>query len=139
MYLENWGSPARGLRRYVRLVADELGCSGNAFWVDTEAPVSAYLPLDHRVPASPERDLALIWTPLHGWHAAIETASGEDLIVLSYAGDEVLPAPEEVAAYVRALAAGGAPGRPTPPDAPVDADLPDRLAAYHEGVATFAA
>jgi len=135
MYLENWGRPARGLRRYVRLVAEELGCSGNAFWVDTEAPVSAYLPLDDRVPAFPERDLALIWTPTHGWYAAIETASGEELVVVSYAGDEVLPSPAEVAAYVRALVRGGGPGRPTPPDAPVDADLPERLAAYNGGVA----
>lgn len=135
MYLENWGRPARGLRRYVRLVAEELGCSGDAFSVDTEAPVSAYLPLDDRVPAFPERDLALIWTPLHGWYAAIETASGEDLIVVSYAGDEVLPSPAEVAMYVRALVEGGGPGRPTPPDAAVGTDLPDRLAAYCGGVA----
>jgi hypothetical protein len=130
MYLENWGRPARGLRRYVRLVAEELGCSGDAFSVETEAPVSAYLPLEDRVPAFPERDLALLWTPSHGWHVAVETASGEDLIVLSYVDDDVLPPPAEVAAYVRDLVAGGGPGRPNPRDAPIGVDLLDRLAAY---------
>jgi hypothetical protein len=130
MYLENWGRPARGFRRYVRLVAEELGCSGDAFSLDTEAPVSAYLPLEDRVPAFPEGDLALFWTPAHGWHGAIEPASGAELVVLSYVGEDVLPPPAEVAAYVRALVAGDGPGRPNPPDAPIGADLLDRLAAY---------
>ncbi len=137
MYLENWGRPARGLRRYVRLVAEELGCSGDAFSLDTEAPVSVYLPLEDRVPAFPEGDLALFWTPAHGWHGAIETASGAELVVLSYAGEDVLPPPAEVAAYVRALAGGcRSPGRPDPPEAPIDADLLDRLAAYTATSAT---
>jgi len=122
-----------GLRRYVRLIIEALGSSGEAFWVQSEQPVTAYLPLDDRVPAFPDRDLALLWDERHGWCGAIETGAGEDLIVLSYLGTDILPAPRLVARFATELAAGSGPGQAEPPAfraVDADDDLADRLADY---------
>ncbi len=122
-----------GLRRYVGLVTEELGYTGHACHVQTEAPANGYLPLDERTPAFPGRDVALLWDERHGWCGAIETASGEDLIVVSYLGVDVLPAPRVVARFARDLIAGRGPGQAEPPafrDIDADDDLAERLAAY---------
>ncbi|WP_311771488.1 DUF6292 family protein [Actinophytocola algeriensis] len=50
--------------------------------------------------------MALLWEERHGWSAAIETHSGEDLLVVAYLGRDVLPAPAVVAAWVRDLLTG---------------------------------
>ena len=124
---------SRGLRRYVGLVTEELGYTGHACHVQTEAPAIAYLPLDERTPAFPSRDLALLWDERHGWCGAIETASGEDLIVVSYLGTDVLPLPRVVARFARELIAGTGPGQAEPPafrDIDADDDLAERLEAY---------
>lgn len=123
----------RGFRRYVELVSEALGHTGDAFWIHTESPATGYIPLDNRVSSFPDRDLALLWDERHGWCAAIETASGEDLIVLSYLGVDILPAPHEVAKFAAELVAGARPGQEEPPAfRPTDADddLADRLADY---------
>ena len=123
----------RGLRRYVGLVTEDLGYTGHAFHVQTEAPVGAYLPLDERMPAFPDRDVALLWDERHGWCGAIETASGDDLIVVSYLGTDVLPAPRVVARFATELIAGSGPGQAEPPAfRTLDAqdDLAARLARY---------
>ncbi|HEY0452859.1 DUF6292 family protein [Actinophytocola sp.] len=133
MELEPRSRTVGGLRRYVGLVTEALGCSGDAFWVQPEAPVTAYIPIDDRVPAFPDRDLALLWDERHGWCGAIETASGEDLIVLSYLGSDILPPPRVVARFAAALVAGAGPGQAAPPGfraTDADDDLADRLAAY---------
>jgi hypothetical protein len=66
---------------------------------------------------TPDRDLALLWDERHGWSAAMETHSGEDLIVLAYLnGEDVLPEPCEVARFLAALRANDhSVGRPDPP------------------------
>lgn len=133
MELEPRSRSARGLRRYAGLVTEALGYTGHAFHVQTEAPASAYLPLDERMPAFPDRDVALLWDERHGWCGAIETASGEDLIVVSYLGTDVLPPPRVVARFATELVAGGGPGRADPPalrKSDADDDLPARLAEY---------
>jgi hypothetical protein len=95
------------LRGYLGAVADELGVGLESCTVDLDAPLSAYLALDWRLPELPDRDLALLWDERHGWSAAIETHSGEDLIVVTYlGGDTVVPAPQVVAGFGRELARG---------------------------------
>lgn len=133
MELEARSRSTRGLRRYVALVTEELGYLEHAFDAQTEAPATGYIPLDGRIPAFPDRDVALLWDERHGWCGAIETASGEDLIVVSYLGTEVLPTPRVVARFAEELIAGDGPGQAQPPvfrSAAADDDLADRLGDY---------
>lgn len=133
MELESRSRTTLGLRRYVGLVSDALGQTGDAYWVHGETPITGYIPLDERVPAFRDRDLALLWDERHGWCAAIETASGEDLIVLSYLGVDILPTPRVVARFAADLVAGTGPGQPDPPafrTLDADDDLDARLAQY---------
>lgn len=133
MELEPRNRSMRGLRRYVRLVTEALGYTGHACHVQTEPPATGYIPIDERIPAFPGRDVALLWDERHGWCGAIETASGEDLIVVSYLGGDVLPAPRVVARFAEELIAGEGPGQPEPPafrSADAEDDLADRLADY---------
>lgn len=133
MELEPRSRSARGLHRYVRLVSEALGQTGTAFWVHAESPATAYIPLDERMPAFPDRDLALLWDERHGWCGAIETASGEDLIVVSYLGVDILPTPRVVARFAAELVAGLGPGQAEPPAfraTGADDDLHERLDDY---------
>lgn len=128
MELDVWSRPARGLHHYVRLVAEELGCSGDAFWVQTESPLHAYLPLEQRVFGFPDRDAALLWDERRGWSAAVE-ASGEEPLVISYLGGDPLPPPAAVARFATKLADGA--GRAGSPATPLSPDvLVARLARY---------
>ncbi|MEV6824640.1 DUF6292 family protein [Amycolatopsis sp. NPDC051102] len=89
---------------YLLDVTAELGIGLESCTVDHDSPISAYVALDTRLPQYPDRDLALLWDEVHGWAAAIETHSGEDLIVLRYlGGPTVAPAPSRVARFVTAL------------------------------------
>lgn len=110
----------RGLRAYVTAVARALGVGEESTTVDTTAPASAYLALDGTLPAHPDRELALLWDERHGWSAAVETASGEDLVVIRHLDPAhgALPAPRVVARFVEALRAGRPVGRGEPPDLP---------------------
>jgi hypothetical protein len=123
MELEPWGRAARGLREHVRQVADALGCTGDAFWVQTEEPVSAYLPLEQRLYGFPDRDAALLWDARHGWAAAVEDGV-EDVepLTVAYLG-RLLPDPDEVAAFVADLVEGRPTGRTDPPRFTTDPDL----------------
>lgn len=108
MELESWGRPARGLREYFRQVAEACG-SGEAFSVQLERPLTGYIPIEERVPAFPELDVALVWDERTGWSSVLETATNE-LVVLSYLATSVCPSPEEVAAF----AANPGSGSPSP-------------------------
>jgi uncharacterized protein DUF6292 len=106
----------RLLRAYLAEVCAALGVGLESIAVDLDAPVSAYLALDCRLPGHPDRDVALLWDERHGWAAAIETHSGEDLIVVAYLGGRtVLPPADQVARFVTALVRGARPGPPDPP------------------------
>ncbi|MFI9011150.1 DUF6292 family protein [Actinosynnema sp. NPDC053489] len=104
----------RGLRGYVRLVTEELGLTGECSYVQADGPATAYLALDGRLPGFPDRDVALLWDEAHGWSAAVETHSGEDVIVQAYFGQELLPPPGAVARWVRGLFRGERVPRPRP-------------------------
>src|SRR5213080_162508 len=105
----------RGLRNYIGKVAAAIGSHGESYCVETEPVLEVYLALDGRIPGFPARDVALLWDEHHGWAGAIETGCGEELIIVSYLGKSLLPAPEVVAKYVTGLLAGKAPGRADPP------------------------
>lgn len=111
MELDPWGRPARGLREHVRQVAEALGCTGDAYWVRTDAPVSVYLPLDQHFFGFPDREAALLWDAERGWYAVIDDA---EPLVVAYLG-AVLPDPRVVVAFVDDLVAGRRTGRAEPP------------------------
>lgn len=105
MELESWSQPARGLREYFRRVADACG-SGEAFSLRLERPLTGYVPLEQRVPAFPELDVALVWDERTGWRSVLEPATTNDLETLSYLTGSVCPPPEEVAEFAARPAAG---------------------------------
>jgi hypothetical protein len=114
---------ARGLRGYVGKVAAELGVGLESCAIDGNAPAWAYVALDVRVARFPDRELALLWDERQGWSAAVETHSGEDLVVLTYRGGDVVPGPSEVASFVAAvLADDQSVGQPDPPVHVTEAD-----------------
>jgi hypothetical protein len=96
----------RRLRGYVRQVAGALGLSPQCCCVQGEQPSNAYVALDGQLPAFPGRDVALLWDERHGWSLAIETHSGEDLIVVEQHGGEPRPAPRAVARWARSVLLG---------------------------------
>ena len=124
------GIPALGLRQYLLLVATVL--DSPAWYCEVAVPANAYLALEGGVPRYPDRAMALVWDERDGWAAAVESPSGDDMFLLAYLGEDVLPPAQAVAAFVRAFHVDGYPGRPDPPGLrePGDADgFDERLAA----------
>ena len=131
MQMDGYDAWARGLRRYLGLVAEAVGVGAEACYAQLEPPIDAYIALDHRLCAFPARDAALLWEERCGWALAVETHGGADLMVLGYLGlDDVLPAPRLLTGYVRAAIDGVSVGEPNPPVLHGTADLTTRLAAY---------
>lgn len=134
--MDSYGRDAAesALRAYVAAVATELGVPAKSTCATPGAPATAYIALEERLPSFPDRDLALLWEDTQGWAAAVETHSGEDVIVVSYLGGEVVPPPKEVVAFLRALLADEHPGRIEPPHFERRPDLIDLLATHgHTG------
>jgi hypothetical protein len=106
----------RALRGYLDAVARKLGVGLESCTLDKDLPTSAYLAVDRRLPEFPDRDLAMLWDEVHGWAVAIETHSGEDLIVVSYLDtDTVTPPPGLVARFLHEVTDGRSRlGRPEP-------------------------
>ncbi len=99
----------RALRGYLATVANALGIGMESCALDIDTPVSAYLAVDHKVLAFPDRDVAVLWDEERGWSVAMETHSGEDLILLAgLGGDTVAPPAEIVARFVEDVCAGKA-------------------------------
>jgi hypothetical protein len=122
-----------GLHGYMRHVAAAMHLAGNSYYLDRGPPLAAYLALGGHLPQFPGQHLGLIWNEQHGW--AIITETEENTTTgCSYLGGEVLPPPEQVAAFVTVLLTGRPYGFSEPPRlrAPgADDDLPDRLTSYH--------
>ncbi|MFL6127032.1 DUF6292 family protein [Actinophytocola sp.] len=92
------------LHAYLAEVTNALAIGLESCTVDHDTPVSAYIALDERLPAYPDRDVALLWDEVHGWSAAIETHSGEDLIVIRYlGGTTIAPPPTQITRFLAAL------------------------------------
>lgn len=127
------GLAARGLCNYLRHVCRSLEIGPEASCWDVDDRATAYVALDGRLPGYPDHDLALVWDEENGWAAALETKSGDDIIVLCYLGWDVLAPPSTVVEFVTALRADGYPGRPDPPGLRValaDDGFYDRLYEY---------
>jgi len=101
MHWEYDSTEIRGLREYVRLVADAVGLSDPCWFVQTDQPAHAYIALAERLPAFPNRDVALLWDEDNGWTLGLESASSGELLVLRHLCDEVVPSPSRTAAAVR--------------------------------------
>jgi hypothetical protein len=120
----------RGLRQYVRLVSEALGLTGESWYVQADDAISAYIALDRRLRGFPGRDVALLWDENHGWSAAVETHSGEDLLVVAYFGRDVLPRPASVAAWASELFDRPVAEPAVPPFLGSDSGSAARLATY---------
>lgn len=123
-----------GLHHYIAQTADALGTGPEAAWSEWADAPSAYIALEGRLPGHPDRDAALIWAAEQGWSVAVETGCGEDLLITASLGGDVLPPPETVAAFVRAVLTGRHSDTRGRPSAAVRADLTRRLVdwAGHE-------
>jgi hypothetical protein len=120
----------RGLRHYTARIAAAVGTGPEAAWCEWADAPSAYVALDRKLPGHPDRDTALIWAAERGWAVAVEAGCGEDLLITASLGGDVLPPPETVATWVRAVLAGrhcGARGRP---NGATGVDLAHRLADW---------
>lgn len=120
----------RALREYVRRVTEALGLSGECSLVQAERPASAYVAVDGHLPGFPDHDVALVWDERDGWAAAVETHSGEDLVVRARLGGDVLPPPAAVAAWLDGVLRGAAVSLPAPRRVE---DLAARLRTYSTG------
>jgi hypothetical protein len=128
------GVTAHGLAGYVRAVATELGLPPEATYHEIdERPAAAYIAVDRRAPGFPYQDVALVWDEENGWAAVIETDPARTPIILGYLGDDVLPPPITVAAFVNDILTGAGPPVREPPAlrvAGVCDELEIRLANY---------
>ncbi|MFK0246084.1 DUF6292 family protein [Amycolatopsis azurea] len=122
----------RGLTGYLAAVSAAVGVGEESCTMDFDRPASAYIALDVRLLGQPERDMALLWDERYGWAFAMETHSGEDLLVLAYLGADLVPSPSTVAGFVTGLVSTGGPHTaPVPPRSPGDRDdLKVRLRRY---------
>jgi hypothetical protein len=119
----------QGLRHYVLAVADGLEVRPEAVSHVPRPRAGAYLALQARLSDFAGREVAVVWDAHHGWGLGVETSSGEDLIMLAYLGEDVLPDPDEVVAFVRMLLRGRRTGQLKPPIVR-PCDLRARLASY---------
>ncbi|MCJ0902343.1 DUF6292 family protein [Rhodococcus sp. ARC_M6] len=88
-----------GFERYVQSVAERVGAGIEQWCCRGNHPMEAYIALDRKLPRFPGREVALLWEETCGWALAVETRSGEDLIVLGYLGEEAVASPEVVAKF----------------------------------------
>jgi hypothetical protein len=135
MDLDHDGAAARGLRRYVRLVAEAVGVGAEASTLQLDEPVSVYLALDRCSPQHPDQDLALLWSERDGWALGLESMVNADVLVQGFLGAEVLPPPRTVADYVARACRGEGFGVARSCAARPDPDeLFERLADYADQV-----
>ena len=119
----------RGLHRYLRLVAEAMGLPGNAYYVQSHPRAEAYLPLDHRLPAFPDHDAALVWDEYRGWALAVEL--DRDLLIAGYLPTpETVPQPRVVTEFAKSVSDGGSPGTAEPARTDTPQAVLTRLAAY---------
>jgi len=106
MELDFDDSALRNLLAYVHRVSSALGLRSDCACVLTERPVGVYLAVDGHLNGYPDRDATLLWDEQRGWSAAVETYSGEDLLVIADMGPEIRPEPTRVAEWATGLLAG---------------------------------
>jgi hypothetical protein len=97
------------LPAYLAAVSAAVGVGVESCTADFGNPASAYIALDTRLPRHPGRDVALLWDERHGWSAALENDSGQDLLVVAYLGGELVPRPQRLARFLAAVRRGDVP------------------------------
>ncbi|TVT49904.1 hypothetical protein FNH05_16490 [Amycolatopsis rhizosphaerae] len=122
-----WDTAESALRAYVGAIAEAVGVAAESTCCTVSRSATAYIALDEHLPGFPDRDLALIWDDSHGWAAAIETHCGEDLIVVAYLGEDLVPPPRKVVAFRDGLVADRQPGQLEPPEFEPPEDLAEWL------------
>ena len=133
MKLDCDSAPARGLRRYVRLVAVALGPAVRRSAVDWGHPVNAHLVLNDRLRWFPSREVALGWDATEGWTMVLGASARGSRTVLRFLGDDPLPKPADVAAFSARMFHDEFTGQADPPPLPTvtdERDLAARLAGY---------
>lgn len=95
-------SGIRALRQYARAVGVALSLGGDCWCVEEEPRGGIYLPLDGRVAAFPEHDVALLWDEKAGWSASLETTGGADVVLERFTGP-AKASPADVAAWAADL------------------------------------
>jgi hypothetical protein len=131
--LDFHSAAARGLRRYVRLVAAAMRPEVDCAAVHWDHPANAYLALTGRLHWFPGRAVALTWNAEHGWAMVLASCAVQTQIVLRYLGSDVLPAPRDVAAFSGRLFRDEFSGQENPPAVGGVAharELAQRLACY---------
>lgn len=120
----------RGLLAYVQSVASEMALGPEGIWCEAAEEAGAYLALDGRLARHPDRDVALVWDEYRGWAVGVETGCGEDLVIVAWYGQVLLPVAAEVARFARRALTGDG-DRSEPPAIPSEQreHLPARLAA----------
>jgi hypothetical protein len=119
-----------GLRAYAASVAEAVGVGLESCCLEADERATIYLAVDNQVAGFAGRDAALLWDEQTGWAVAVETASGEDLILVAVLATDLLPAPAVVARWLTRVT-GGAVGSVTAGDRRVDrAVLSRRLSQY---------
>ncbi|XGU19570.1 DUF6292 family protein [Rhodococcus sp. 3Y1] len=97
----------RNRRTRVRAVRTTGGgrCGGRhrAVVLQARAPSGGLHRIGPNCAAFPGREVALLWEETCGWALAVETRSGEDLIVLGYLGEHAVPTPDAVADFAATL------------------------------------
>lgn len=109
-------SLTRQLAVYVRQVAAAVRVPAEATGHEVTDTATAYLALDQRCHAHPDRDLMLVWDERLGWYIAVETTPTEPAEVVAYLDGDAVPPPSAVARFV-AETTTGQPGtrvRPVP-------------------------
>lgn len=105
----------RGLRCYVHQVASGLDLGPESTYCELAPPATAYLALEDRLADWPDRDTALVWDDQLGWAVGVETASGDDLVIVAWYGPDLVPGPEEVVRFAKNVLAGHYPSHARPP------------------------
>ncbi|MGH3625438.1 MAG: DUF6292 family protein [Sciscionella sp.] len=121
-----------GLAGYIEQVAAAVGVAREGVTFEVSDTATAYLGLTLRAPERPERDLMLIWSERHGWAVALESEPSDTPEMAAYFGDDLVPAPAEVARFVTDVVTGHDHGRACPRFAVEDDrnQLTSRLARY---------
>jgi hypothetical protein len=95
-----------GLRAYAASVAQAVGVGLESCSLEADEQATIYLAVDNRIAGFTGRDAALLWDEQTGWAVAVETASGEDLILVAVHHADLLPAPAVVARWFAQVAEG---------------------------------
>lgn len=121
---------ACGLAGYIRAVARAAGIDVEGTSSEVTDTATAYLALEQRCSAIPDRDLMLAWSECDGWRIAVETEPDEASIILAYLGGDILPSPQTVAQFITNLTLTPQTSRPHPHYIPTRQDLNVRLSRY---------